>query len=246
MSVLRLITWNCRIGAFHSKAERIARLRPDVLAMQEVEPPDGHLGFEGGSQPAKRDRMGDPGYPRASTGMFSYTGTILHAVDRADPMDCFRRYEAYRGDLIFQMIAVWTADTDSRQTAFLQAHQGIRRHRNWIKQRPTVILGNFNANASYSGTHWDELMDLVRPLELVSAYHRHFDEAFGFETRNTYFYRGNRSPGFHIDYCFLPGAWASQIGDVQVGSFEDWQDVSDHVPLIVDIALPVVARDPTG
>jgi endonuclease/exonuclease/phosphatase family metal-dependent hydrolase len=235
MSVLRLMTWNCRIGALRKKAQRIAPLHPDVLVMQEVEPIDGQAGLDGASQPAQRDRMGDPDYPKKAIGMFSYTGAVLHAVDLDDPMDCFRRYEASRGDLTFQVIAVSTADTDSRQTAFKQAHTGIRRYKAWIKQRPTVLLGDFNANASFKGSNWGELMELLKPLGLVSAYHNRFNEAFGAETRCTYFHRGNPSAGFHIDYCFVPAMWASQIDNVSVGSYDDWQDVSDHVPLIVDI-----------
>jgi endonuclease/exonuclease/phosphatase family metal-dependent hydrolase len=236
MSILRLITWNCRIGAFRKKAQRIAPLRPDVLAVQEVEPIKNHPAFDGAVQSTYRDSVSDPEYPRRAIGMFSYTGMVLHAVDLDDPMDAFRRYEAYRGDLIFQVAVVWTAVTDSPQTAYRQAHEGVARHQDWIKQRPTVILGDFNANAAFKSNNWIDLMDLLNPLGLVSAYHHCFKEAFGAETCCTYFHRGNPSAGFHIDYCFLPDSWASHIEDVKVGSYEDWQDVSDHVPLIVDIA----------
>jgi endonuclease/exonuclease/phosphatase family metal-dependent hydrolase len=43
--------------------------------------------------------------------------------------------------------------------------------------------------------------------------------------------------GFHLDYCFLPEPWANRITNVEVGLHSDWNDISDHVPLIVDLAL---------
>lgn len=35
---MRVITWNCRVGGFRKKANQIAPFRPDVLAVQEIEP----------------------------------------------------------------------------------------------------------------------------------------------------------------------------------------------------------------
>jgi hypothetical protein len=54
---LRLITWNCRIGAFRYKADRIAPLRPDVLVVQEVEPIDNVM-FFGGEEQHVSDEVG--------------------------------------------------------------------------------------------------------------------------------------------------------------------------------------------
>jgi endonuclease/exonuclease/phosphatase family metal-dependent hydrolase len=34
---VRFVTWNCAIGQFRGKAKAIAPLKPDILAVQEVE-----------------------------------------------------------------------------------------------------------------------------------------------------------------------------------------------------------------
>jgi endonuclease/exonuclease/phosphatase family metal-dependent hydrolase len=101
-----------------------------------------------------------------------------------------------------------------------------------------VLLGDLNDNASYRGTRWPDLMALLQPLGLFSAYHHFYSESPGFETRPTHFYRGDETAGFHVDYCFLPDEWRSRIKGVSVGAFSpSWKKVSDHVPLIVDLDL---------
>ena len=234
--MLRLVTWNCRIGGFRYKAAHVAQLRPDLLAVQEVEPLEQVLVFGGEHQPTYRDRVGDPAFPRRAIGLFSYTGLDIRAVDLEAPLPAFRRYVARKADLEFNVIATWTADTNDRATRYRQAHQGIEAHRDWIRERPTVLLGDLNDNASYKGTRWTDFMALLQPLGLFSAYHHFYSEAPGSETRPTHFYRGVETARFHLDYCFLPAEWLSRIEDVTVGAFSpSWKTISDHVPLTVDL-----------
>ena len=100
-----------------------------------------------------------------------------------------------------------------------------------------MILGDFNGNASFTGGNWGQLLELTNSLGLVSAYHHHSRESFGVETRPTHFHKGKEEAAFHLDYCFLPGEWAKSIKNVAVGVYSDWNSISDHVPLIVDLDL---------
>jgi exonuclease III len=235
--LMRLVTWNCRIGGFRKKAKHVAPLRPDVLAVQEVEPIDDAAFFAGECQPTFRDRLGDPAFPRRAIGVFSYTDTKLQAVDVSEPMYSFRRYEAHHGGLSFNVVAVWPWQTRSSKTAYRQAHEGLSRYAAWIRERPTVILGDFNANASFKGNNWRELLDLLQPLGLASAYHRYFGEQPGKEEKPTHFHKGKQTSSFHLDYCFLPEVWVQHIKKVDVGAYTDWHTVSDHAPLVVDLDL---------
>lgn len=193
---MRIITWNCRVGGFRKKAKHIAPYRPDVLAVQEVEPLDSVLLFAGECQPTCRDRISDPANPRRAIGVFSYNGTQLEPVDAEGPLYGFRRYQAQRGDLTFQVAAVWTAATGVPARDYMQAHEGIYQHQDWIRQHPTLILGNFNDNASLKSGRWRELLDLIKPLGLKSAYHHHFGEDFGAESRPTHFHKGYKRHRF--------------------------------------------------
>lgn len=99
-------------------------------------------------------------------------------------------------------------------------------------------MGDFNASAAFTGVNWSELVELTESAGLVSAYHFHFkDEPFGKEKRPTHFHRGKESAAFHLDYIFVPRDWAIRITSVTVGDYSSRHKVSDHAPLIVDLAL---------
>lgn len=232
---MRLVTWNCRVGKFREKAEHIAGLRPDVLTVQEVSQADHKaLHFAGDCQPTFRSQLPGPG---RHIGVFSYTGMELAAVDPDEPQELFRRFRAQHNGRPFQVVAVWTAPTrQSRKTWYRQVIDGVGEHAGWIKQVPTVIMGDFNDSARYETTNWPTLEALLQPLGLVSAYHAHTGETPGKETRHTYFNRGKiDASAAHLDYCLVPRDWVPKITAVTVGAHADWHNVSDHVPLIVDL-----------
>jgi hypothetical protein len=122
---------------------------------------------------------------------------------------------------------VWAAPADVRARDYRQAHEGICQHSDWIKQHPAVILGDCDDNASFRSAHWRELLHLLKPLGLKSAYHHHVGEEFDAETRPTHFHKGSRTSLFHIDCCFLPDAWMPCVRSVQVGTYDDWHAFSD-------------------
>src|ERR1035438_9616615 len=102
---------------------------------------------------------------------------------------------------------------------------------------PTVILGDFNSNTMWDREHpGASHTDLVKRLDnlgLVSAYHSHFSEKHGQETLPTYFHKKQKKWPSHINYCFLAKTWA--VTDVTVGSFDEWNAKSDHMPLVVKV-----------
>jgi exonuclease III len=234
---MRLMTWNCRVGKFREKARQIEPLRPDVIAVQEVEPLEKVALFSGGSQPTFRHRLPHPIFPRRGIGVFSYTGLEITAVDLDDPVYEFRRFVARSGRWSFHVVAVWTSGTKDAKTSYRQAHAGLVRFADWISERPTVILGDFNANASFRGTVWPDLEKQFTALGMVSAYHHFYSERFGSESRPTHFHRGKPGAGFHLDYCLIPADWTKYLQRVEVCAFQDWREISDHVPIIVDLAL---------
>jgi len=234
---MRLVTWNCRIGGYRKKAKRMASLAPDVLAVQEVEPLDGILLLAGDSQPTFCHRAANPQFPKRGIGLFSYTDTTIRAVGAENTLNGFQRYEAVRDELVFNVAAVWPWATKSARTSYRQAHDGLAAHRAWILERPTVVLGDFNASASFAGSAWRDLAELMRGLDLTSAYHHFSGDPFGEERAHTHFHRGNVDRPFHLDYCFVPNSWVPKIRRVEVGAHADWNSVSDHVPVIVDLDL---------
>ncbi len=232
------MTWNCRVGAFRKKAARMAPYSPDVLVVPEVERLDGLLFLDGERQPTFSDRVARPGEPRG-LGVFSYSGVRMErAFNETTELPGFAPFQAERGQTAFQVAAVWTFQTPSAATSYRQAHIGIAQWADWIRRSPTVILGDFNLAANFQGgKSWRDLTDLLAPLGLVSAYHHFYREDPGRESRPTHFHRGKADATWHIDYCFIPKTWANRVTNVEVGTYDEWRDVSDHAPLIVDVDL---------
>ena len=244
-SVMRIVTWNCRVGNFRGKAERIAALRPlpDVLVVQEVENLESVLLFAGEAQPKLHHRASSAAFARRGTGVFSYTGAQIQSVDEPGAPFGFNRYEVRCGELHFNLAAVWTWATKEKADSYRQAHKGLNDHAAWVGQRPTVMLGDFNMESGVSGKKWKELEELVKSFGFISAYHSKFKESFGAEKLHTHFHLGRSERAFHIDYCFVPKEWESRITNVEVPPYEQWAAVSDHVPLIVDLELSGLRAD---
>lgn len=239
---MRIVTWNCGVGGFRKKAARMEALRPDVLVVQEVEKLAGELFLDGERQPTFLWRAPVCGSIRGLA-VLSYSGVELRpAFDESNPLHGFYPFEARRGDLEFHVAGVWTFQTrGSRGTSYRQAQEGVEKYADWLVEKPSIILGDFNTNASYkdSGT-WRSLWERLEPLGFTSAYHEFFGEPFGAESCPTHFHKGHESEPWHLDYCFIPAAWKDRLRRVEVGDFSSWKGVSDHRPVVVDVDVGAV------
>jgi len=226
---MRLATWNCRVGGFRWKAARIAHMRPDVLVVPECEDLDAQLLLDGEVQPTSRIRACVPRFKRG-VGVLSYSGARITRLDLGgERLLFFDLYEVQVAEKVFLLGSVWTT-----RRSYRQVHRALELHGELLRTRDLVLLGDFNNNARY-GSLWTDLIEALEPFGLVSAYHVFFHEDFGKESRPTYFHRAKRDEPFHVDYCFIPRSWVPRIRDVAVGVHEDWADVSDHMPLVVDV-----------
>ena len=237
---MRLITWNC-CGRFREKAHCIAELDPkaDIGAIQEVEPIESISIFPG-EAPTFWHRT-SPRPLKKSIGMISYTDIKLSPIDM---MRGIRRYEARHKGELFQVMAVWTSKATLPKKDYRQLHDALIQPdiSDWIRKRPTIILGDFNQSAKYTDDGWRTLKTLTDAHDLVSAYHEFFfpEEPFGKETSPTHYHHFKQEKAFHLDYCLLPKDWIPRIERVTVGAFSVWcqTKISDHVPLIVDLRFP--------
>jgi len=229
---MKLITWNC-CGRFRQKAQFIAGLKPDVLAVQEVEAFQDARQFSGPTPTYAHREVARP-IPK-SIGMFSYTGCRI-TFEKLLPG--VRLYHAEARSFDLRLMVVWTSPTSvpGRQN-YRQLHEALESHVDWLNQGPTVILGDLNMNLSYKGDGMPTLLERLTPMGFVSAYHHYFDEPFGHETRPTHFHLGKAHKPFHLDYCFLSVDLVPKLTSVNVGTYEDWRGKSDHVPLIVDLGI---------
>ena len=70
----------------------------------------------------------------------------------------------------------------------------------------------------------------LNSLGYQSAYHQLTGEEFGAEKSATLYHTKNKNKQYHIDYIYIKGITAL---DLEIGAYEEWIMLSDHMPLSV-------------
>jgi endonuclease/exonuclease/phosphatase family protein len=243
---MRLVAWNCNM-ALHRKLSALLALRPDVAVLSECASPerlaerlgagvlDGAPVWIG----ANRDK---------GLAVLAFNGYRARLAD-----DLYRRSLRFiapvriEGPTSFNLLAVWAqnfSDGIRRKRQPGPLRLALTRHyREFLGTGPAIVAGDFNNNIFWDKPGYlinhSHTVSLLERYGLVSAYHHARGEAQGEETEPTHYWRDRKKDGptYHIDYVFLPRAWAADMREMSVGSFEHWcgARLSDHVPLAVDI-----------
>jgi exonuclease III len=226
---MRLVTWNCCRGPLEAKAHALAPLKPDIAIIQEA------------PRPATKntpERLWFGGAKGVGIAVLAFNGyTLTRASRPASDTDPVRVVRVTGPATDFNLFAVWgRADTKYIRGVY----DRMLRHVRLARRRPTVLAGDLNSN-----TIWDRPrvpMNHTRfvawmrdELDMVSAYHEHYAEPHGKESRPTYYFLWDKAKPFHIDYCFLPSSWRSRVRSVEVGGYEEWKGLSDHRPVVVEV-----------
>ncbi len=227
-SRLRFVTWNCCLGRFDAKADALKALHPDIAVLQEV-------GRIAGDSPNIFWWGGDAkkGLAVVAGDGFRVERQSLHA---GAPWSIVPA-RIVGADLSIHLLAVWAR----HETDYVRGvDAAVQFYAEFLRAAPAVIIGDFNANAIWDAPRKPtDFTRLGRRLEsefgLVSAYHEFFREPYGAESCPTHYFQWQRAKPFHIDYCLVPRAW--QITSVAVGAYDEWASLSDHRPLIVDVAI---------
>ncbi len=233
---MRIVTWNCQ-GAFRKKAEPIGQFAPDIAIIQESEPPEKLLFANGISRPAAHLWFGD--YPSKGVGVFSYTGAQLEVHEGYDPTIRHCAPIRVNGRFRFNLIAVWAMNHADRKLSYIgQVYRAVEAYREFIQQRDTLLIGDFNSNKQWDGIprvgNHSSVVASLADEQIVSAYHEYFKEQHGEETQSTLYMQRKREKGYHVDYCFVPKAWMRRIKALSVGSHREWSKLSDHSPIFVE------------
>jgi len=226
MSRLRLLTWNCRSGSVGARLSEVAEFDPHVVFLQEWGRIDGvhnqlvcsHMNGRKGIA-----LLAPTAAPRA-------VAVSLHNCGQAAISARFLASEP------FTVVGIWARGPNYVEDVLLT----VRRCSPLSRRGPTVIMGDLNTGsrlgrrASVTTNH-RRVLDICTSLDLVSAYHAFHRLEPSFESDATYFHQFKRSKPWHIDYCFVPRAWASRLTKVEVIDGRKWAKRSDHRPLLVEV-----------
>jgi hypothetical protein len=229
---MRLVTWNCNKGAYSRKVPLLERMLADITVIQECAKPSGESN--------RCLWFGD----KVNQGVLVLAGPA-YSIRRLPALDGIPEFVIPIGvsgpGIHFTLLAVW-AKAKSMSGYVQCVLTAVELYRELIVSSPCVLMGDLNSSVSYARHCTAEFNHsvLITRLEssgFSSAYHCFFGEAQGMESRPTYYHRWKEQSSFHIDYCFLPSSWVKHIAQVQVGRFDDWKGLSDHRPLVVDVAV---------
>lgn len=236
---MRLATWNCCAGPLERKLAAAASLSADLLVIPECPalPRTGPRHVWAGTN------------PRKGLAVIAGDGYRLRRVPRRTPLPEFVVPLMVEGPTPFLLLAVWMKGAGPHRYV-RGLHRAIEGCRRLIAKHPTVVLGDFNSNAIWDEEHPEglshsALVSRLDALGLESAYHRARGEAHGAEREATFYFYRRRTIPYHLDYCFLPRTWGPRLRQVTVGGWKEWRSLSDHVPLVAELAPLPPSRPPS-
>ncbi|MEP6573616.1 MAG: endonuclease/exonuclease/phosphatase family protein [Gemmatimonadota bacterium] len=232
---MRLVAWNCCGGPVATKLCVLKALRADIAVVSESPelPQDEHTCWIGDNR-----RRG--------------LAIIARPPWRVTPLDVapvsMPKYVLpvlVSGPETFLLWGVW-AHNFGRDRYVRGVHRAVDECRGVLRDRPSVLLGDFNSHSQWDHHHPKDLshsalIGKLHDLNIVSAYHVKRDQAHGAERQPTFFEYRHRTRPYHIDYVFVPAAWSARLATVSVGRHSRWSAWSDHMPVSVDI-LPALTR----
>lgn len=224
---MRLVTWNC-CGGFLAKEPLLDKLTPDIAVIQECLRPKTETGqrlWFGGSKGKGLCVLANKAYR-------------ISALPQAPDAPQYVVPVEIRGPTNFVLIAVWAKVSSRYVRGVVRA---VELYRDLFQQNDTVVIGDINANKIWdkehpAGQNYSALVEKLSDLGLISSYHSYHGEAHGEETQATYYHSWKEQKPFHLDYCFIPKAWAKRMSRVDVGTYAEWRESSDHRPLLVELS----------
>ena len=223
--------------AFRKKADLILAYKPDILIVPECENPD-KLKFNTETL-RTTDNLWFGTNQNKGLGIFSYGDFKLKLLKTYNP--------AYRliipiavksSKLKLTLYAVWANNPNDPDGQYVeQVWKAIHHYDKHLKNKPTIIAGDFNSNTIWDrkyreGNH-SNVVGRLEKKGIYSTYHLHHKQTQGKEIHPTlYMYRHKDKP-YHIDYFFVSADLADKLNSVEIGDYKFWTQYSDHVPVIV-------------
>lgn len=231
---MKITTWNCN-GAFRNKLDKIKELDSDIYIIQECESPDKAKGLYSEWLP---NMIWKGTNQNKGIAVFAKADFKLAELDWAD-----NNLELFLPVTInneFQLLAVWTKYANSPTFQYIgQLWKYLQLHHAKFHGYPSIVCGDFNSNACWDvWDRWWNHTDVVNELErlnLVSMYHKIYQELQGKETNPTFFMNRNINKPYHIDYIFLEKNRIDLDKAVMsIGNQSDWLAYSDHLPVTLE------------
>ncbi len=231
---MKIITWNCN-GAFRKKFEYISDLNADIYIIQECENP-----IE-----SKDDKYQEWAKNYIWIGDNKNKGLAVFAKPeiRLEKLEWTNQYREHfvkhflpcKINEDFNLLAIWTHRNNSPNFGYIgQLWKYLQINKD--KLNKSIILGDFNSNSKWD--QWDrwwnhsDVVNELKELGIESFYHKFTSEPQGQETKPTLYFQRKLERPYHIDYIFGTQNFTERIIQIEIGKFDKWIGISDHMPII--------------
>lgn len=240
---MRLVTWNCAAG-FHRKIKPLLALKPDVAVIQECADLDTLARKAAAFKPTGALWTGNNS--DRGLGVFSFGQYRLEQVGNTDTTITYALPAHVIGPSMFGLLALWShyGRTPVKVADPGPTQRALNTYAELLKEPPAILAGDLNNHVRWDkpgkASNHANTVAVCAMHGLVSAYHVHNNLEHGKERHPTLYWRDRTQigPKYHIDYAFISKQSVELMQRVSIGSYQRWvaTGLSDHVPLIIDLA----------
>ncbi|PHD28573.1 endonuclease/exonuclease/phosphatase family protein [Bacillus wiedmannii] len=231
---MKIVAWNAD-RAFRKKIDKILPLKADILLISECEKPEkwGQIIDEKGID----EFLWEGDNPNKGIGIITFNKR--YRIESHPAYDkSFRYIVPYKvsvGKLEFILFAVWSQKGEKGYDSYIgQIYLALEKYASLLKE-PCIIVGDWNSCKLYDRikrvkTH-SEVVEFLKGFGIKSAYHHFSEEEQGEELKATHYFRKEKARPFHIDCLFASEIFLNELESIEIGSYEEWIEFSDHMPI---------------
>ncbi|MBK8390676.1 MAG: endonuclease/exonuclease/phosphatase family protein [Saprospiraceae bacterium] len=244
---MRIISWNCNM-AFRKKYHAIMELKPDLLVLQECENKDklskilevtnANCCYWHGNNPNK------------GIAVLAFNGLQVKLIKNHNlEFEYILPLKVCFGNIKFNLFNIWAMPhlTSNAQSYVGQIWNALPHYEKLLKS-PSILIGDFNSNAIWDksrrmGNH-SHVVSKLFEYKIQSLYHDLYLMEHGKEANPTFYLYKNINKPYHMDYCFASKKLLNPNTSLEIGGYEIWSKLSDHMPLIIDHIGPEISINP--
>lgn len=224
--------------AFRKKWNPLVKLPADLLVISECESESKFVGAQ--RVPGLQDFLWVGTNENKGIGILSFNNYRIEICSFYNPeFKYVVPVNAQKGEEGFLVFAIWAMPHETSKTKGYvgQVWRSINYYSDKLNNR-TILTGDFNSNSIWDkmrkvGNHSD-VENFLAARNIFSLYHKQTRELSGEESSATFFLHRKKEKPYHIDYCFLSEELINAQTKIKVGDFEDWIELSDHVPIMIE------------
>jgi len=224
--------------AFRKKYEQILRIRPDLLIIQECENESKLKSCLESIEYNEIIWYGNN--PNKGIGILSFNNIKIELGENHNPeFEYIIPLKLKTKKRIINLFVVWAKDnkTEWMKRYIGQVWGAINYYSNYLDD-DTILIGDFNSNAIWDKkkriANHSDVVKYLNDKKIISIYHEKNNCEHGMEKHPTFYLTKKREKEFHIDYCFASKNIIASNTKIEVGEFEDWIKLSDHMPIIIN------------